>query len=102
MYPEKAARDLEPPVKRLRGDDVVPCSLAMATTPRSFSYEATASLLPTWTLWVGVFESTCGGGGKIPYASFTTYAICHRHPSGPRVHVAPGPFELPNHLLAPS
>ena len=34
----------------LRGEDAVPCGLASATTPRSVSCEAAASLLLAWTI----------------------------------------------------
>ncbi len=64
----------------LRGEDAVPCGLASATTPRSLSCEAAASLLLAWTRsvrstpsnWAGAWHR--GGAAPVPLRSGTRSA----------------------------
>ena len=78
--------------KRLLGEDVVPCGLASATTPRSCSCETAASLLSAGTCGVGVLVNADGGGGTLPYHSSAVDAICRRRPPKPRFLAALGPL----------
>jgi len=68
---------------RLRCDGAVPCNLAAATPQKSLPWGvAPPCSLP---LRVGlVLKSTCGGGRRLPYASFTSCAILRRHPTESR------------------
>jgi hypothetical protein len=78
--------------KRLLGEDAVSRGLASATTPRSSSCEAAASLLPAWTYGVGVLVNADGGGGSLPYHSSAVDAISCRRPPRPRFLAALGPL----------
>ena len=78
--------------KRLRGEDAVPCGLASATTSRSLSCVAAASLFLASTCRIGGLVIADGVGGILPYHPSAVDAICRRRLPRSRFLAAPGPL----------